>query len=89
LNAENKIDLYVVSIELVEFGNSSALSFCSETRKWNEPDCSNSRRVCTVPGPMFMLPRGSVIDVAWINNINNNKNIAIPYFSVFGEVCFN
>lgn len=48
--------------------NSSVImSYCGFARLKNETDCSNAELLCTVPGPMIIVPKNQTIDIIWIN----------------------
>jgi hypothetical protein len=47
----------------------STLSYCGLARKWTEADCSNSRVVCSAPGPTFYFKVKDAANIIWINNM--------------------
>ncbi len=49
----------------------AGLFYCGLTREWNGT-CQNARFVCSSPGPLFYLPVGKEVTIAWVNNISSN-----------------
>ena len=75
---DSEVDMYVIWVEMRTVNsstNSSKLLYCSYVTDWRSKDCSIAVHRCTLPGAMFYVEKDKPIDVAWINNIENEGGV--------------